>query len=108
MSQGAYAVAALMHYLAGQAEPGLRVKGIVLQGAEARITAADARRLGARIAFTAGDRDGAAPAMRAAAEDLRRQGIDARWVSLGKDEGHFTSVDTGKTMAQLIDWARAE
>ncbi len=108
MSQGAYAIAALAHLLANQASPSLRVKGIVLQGAEARISVADARRLGARIAFTAGDRDGAAPAMRAAAADLRRAGIDARWQSMGKEEGHFSSVSTGKTMAELVDWARGE
>jgi hypothetical protein len=64
------------------------------------------RRLGARVALAAGDLDAAAPAMRAEAERLRRSGVDARYVSLGKDEGHFLSVSTGKMVAQALDWCR--
>jgi hypothetical protein len=44
--------------------------------------------------------------MRAEAERLRRAGVDARYVSLGKDEGHFISVATGGAVARLIDWCR--
>ena len=107
-SQGAYAVAGLVRDLARRPSPPLRVRGIVAQGAHVRFSAPDVRTLGARVALTAGDHDGAAPAMRDEAERLRREGIDARYVSLGPDEGHFSSVSTGKTVAQLIDWARGE
>jgi predicted esterase len=104
-SQGAYAVAGLMRLLA--ATPTLHVRGVVLQGAEVHVDAAAARTLGVRVALTAGDLDGAAPAMRAEAARLRREGIDVRYESLGQDEGHFTSVSTGKIVAQLVDWVRA-
>jgi predicted esterase len=107
-SLGAYAVAALVRDLARQPSASLRVVGILAQGARVHFSAADVRQLGARIALTAGDLDSAAPAMRAEVEQLRREGIDARYVSLGGDEGHFSSVSTGKTVAALIDWCRGE
>jgi len=107
MSQGAYAIASLLRWLAKQPASPLHLRGVVMQGAEVRVDPADALKLGVRVALTAGDRDGAAPAMRAEAERLRRAGVDARWESMGRDEGHFSSVSTGKTMAILVDWARA-
>jgi len=107
-SLGAYAVAALVRDLALRPSPSLHLRGIVAQGAKVHFAAADVRKLGARVAMAAGDLDGAAPAMRAEAERLRREGVDARYVSLGKDEGHFTSVSSGKVIAQLIDWCRSE
>jgi hypothetical protein len=107
-SLGAYAVAGLVRELARQPSPSLGVRGILAQGAHVHFSAADVRKLGARIALTAGDLDGAAPAMRAEADQLRRHGIDARYVSLGTDESHFSSVSTGKTVAELIDWCRGQ
>jgi predicted esterase len=105
-SQGAYALAGLVHELALRPSPALQVRGILAQGAHVHFAAGDVRTLGARVALTAGDLDRAAPAMRAEAEQLARAGVEARYASLGRDEGHFTSVATGRTVAQLIDWCR--
>jgi hypothetical protein len=105
-SLGAYAVASLVHELALRPSPSLPVRGIVAQGAHVQFSATDLRTLGARVVLAAGDLDGAAPAMRAEVERLLREGVDVRYVSLGEDESHFTSVSTGKTIAQLIDWCR--
>lgn len=107
-SQGAYALAGLVHDLAGKPSPVLQVRGILAQGARVHFLAPDVRKLGLRVALAAGDLDGAAPAMRAEATQLRGHGIDARYVSLGSDESHFTSVATGKAIAELIDWCRGE
>jgi hypothetical protein len=84
----------------------LRVRGILAQGAHVHFAAEDLRALGVRVALAAGDLDRAAPAMQAEARRLERAGVPARFVSLGSDEGHFTSVSTGRTVAQLIDWCR--
>jgi predicted esterase len=105
-SQGAYALAGLVHELALRPSPSLSVRGILAQGAHVHFAAADVRALGVRVALAAGDLDGAAPAMRAEGEQLARAGVQARFASLGHDEGHFTSVSTGRTVAQLIDWCR--
>jgi predicted esterase len=105
-SQGAYALAGLVHELALRPSPSIHVRGILAQGAHVHFTPADVRALGVRVALTAGDLDGAEPAMRAEAEQLARAGVEARFASLGRDEGHFTSVSTGRTVAQLIDWCR--
>jgi predicted esterase len=107
-SLGAYAVAALVHSLAVQPSPTLRVSGVLAQGARVHFSMGDVRKLGVRVALAAGDLDGAAPEMRAEAEQLRREGADARYESLGKEESHFSSVSTGKIVAQLIDWCRGE
>lgn len=107
-SQGAYAVAAIVRELARQPAPALRVKGILVQGGRVHFAAADVKRLGARVVLTAGERDPAATAMRLEALDLQRGGADARYVSLGADEGHFIGVATGKTIAKLIDGLRGE
>jgi hypothetical protein len=45
--------------------------------------------------------------MRAQAESLRKQGIEARFVSLGR-VGHFIPVETAAQVAELIDWARGD
>jgi predicted esterase len=105
-SQGAYAVAVLVHELAHHADSPLHVGGVLVQGAGVRFAPEDLRRLGARVALTSGALDAAAPAMKAEGERLARAGIDARYVSLGKDEGHYISVSTGKTVASLLDWCR--
>jgi predicted esterase len=105
-SQGSYAVAALTHDLATRPGSPLRVKGVLVQGAGVHFVPADVRQLGLRVALVAGDLDAASPAMRAEADRLVRAGVEARYVSLGKDEGHFISVSTGKTVAQALDWCR--
>jgi predicted esterase len=107
-SLGAHAIAGLVRELARQTPPAMRLRGVVVQGAPVHFSAVDLRKLGARIALTAGDLDRAAPALRAEAEKLRREGIDSRYVSLGKDESHFSSVATGRTIAELIDWCRGD
>jgi predicted esterase len=106
-SQGSYAVVALVHDLARRPGSTLHVTGILVQGASVRFLPADVRALGARVALAAGDLDAAAPAMRAEAERLERAGVDARYMSLGTDEGHFLSVSTGKAVARIVDWLRA-
>jgi predicted esterase len=97
-SNGGYAVASLLRAHA------LPVRGIVIHGAEASFEAKDLKDV--RIVFTAGELDGAASFMKAQAKRLASQGIEARWVSLGQ-QGHFISVDSGKEVAEMIDWARA-
>jgi hypothetical protein len=106
-SNGAYAVAALVRDLARHPDPSLGVRGVVLFGAEAHVAAADARALGLRVGFTAGDLDGAALSMRREIAGLRAQGIEARFVSLGK-VGHFIPVETATAVGELVDWARGE
>jgi predicted esterase len=105
-SLGAYAVASLVRELSRNPSASLEVRGILAQGARVHFSASDLRRLGLRVILAAGDLDAAAPAMRAEAQRLGREGIEVRYVSLGVDESHFTSVSTGKIVAQLIDWCR--
>ncbi len=106
-SQGAYAVAALVHDLARHPGSPLHVAGILVQGGSVRLSAEDLRTLDARVAFAAGDLDAASPAMHVEALRLQSAGIDARYVSLGADEGHFLSPSTGKRFAEVLDWCRA-
>lgn len=107
-SQGAFAVATVVHDLAGHPGSPLHVRGVLVQGAPVHFAAADLVHLGARVALVAGELDAAAPAMRAEAASLARAGVEARYVSLGKDEGHFISVTTGAVVASLVDWALGE
>jgi predicted esterase len=104
-SQGAYTIATLVHDLAVNPAP-YRVKGILVQGAHVHFSVPDLRKLGVRVVFVDGEQDATAAAMRAEADRLRRQGIEARYVSLGNSEGHFISPSTGNTVAELIDWCR--
>ena len=106
-SQGAYAIASLVRDLALHPSDLIHLRGVVVQGAAVHLSPADVRALGIRIALVVGDRDGAAGAMRAEAARLRREGVDVRFESLGKSEGHFASVATGAIVADLIDWCRA-
>jgi hypothetical protein len=105
-SLGAYAVAGLVSELAADPAPPFRLRGVLAQGAHVRFAERDLRALGVRVVLAAGDLDRAAPAMRAEADRLARAGILARYVSLGSDESHFTSVSTGRIVAQLLDWCR--
>jgi hypothetical protein len=114
-SDGAYAVARLLHAIAASKRAGdesdraLRfgLKGVVLFGAGGvHLDASDVRALDVRVGLTAGDLDGAAPSMRAEVDALRRAGVDARFVSLGR-VGHFLPQSTSAPIAALIDWTRA-
>jgi predicted esterase len=107
MSQGAYAIADLVRQLAAQPEPSLRLRGIVLHGARVRLSSADVKKLGIRVALAAGDQDQAAPTMESLARTLQAQGCDAKYESFGP-VGHFLPVDTAGTMSKLIAWARGD
>jgi predicted esterase len=105
-SNGAYGLAALVHHLAQTHDSKLHIRGLVFFGADVTVSAADVRALGARVGFTAGDQDGSSHSMRAQAAALARQGIETRYVSLGKKIGHFIPVDSATPIAELIDWTR--
>ncbi|MGZ3477550.1 MAG: alpha/beta hydrolase [Polyangiales bacterium] len=107
MSQGAYAIARLVHELAEHPSPTLKPKGLVLHGASITLSPVDLKKLGVRVVLAAGDDDGAAPKMKALANALKSQGVEARYASFGP-VGHFLPVDTASTMAELIAWARGE
>jgi len=87
-----------------QPSPRESIRGVVLFGAGTALAAEDLRKLDARAGFAAGELDGTAAAMRANAEALRRQGIDARFVSLGH-VGHVLSRSTSKILGELVDRA---
>jgi plastocyanin len=86
-SDGGYAAVSLVHALAQAPEPPFALAGVVIFAANVDLIAADVRELGLRIGLTAGDFDGSAATMNAPAEALRRQGVEARFVSLGRDGG---------------------
>lgn len=80
--------------------------GVVLVGASVAPTAEQITSAGvARIALVAGDFDSSAPAMQRAAAALKKQGIRARFVSLGQT-GHFFPDSTSAPIGRVIDWAR--
>src|SRR5262249_32286318 len=106
-SNGAFAVVSLVQALARAPEATVPVKGVVLFGAEVDLPAADLRTLGARVGLTAGDLDGSSYRMRAQADSLHRQGVEARFVSLGR-VGHVIPQSTSPAIGQLIDWVRGE
>jgi predicted esterase len=105
MSQGAYAIARVVHELAEHPSAVLKPRGIVLQGAAISLSSGDVKKLGLRVVLAAGEQDAAAPRMRALAAALKSQGIEARYASFGA-VGHFLPVDSATTMSELIAWAR--
>jgi predicted esterase len=105
-SNGAYAVAHLVHALAREPPPE-RIVGIVLFGADVRLAEGDVRALGARVGLTAGDYDGSSRVLRANAETLRRAGVETCFLSLGR-MGHTIPQSTSRPIAQLVDWARGD
>jgi pimeloyl-ACP methyl ester carboxylesterase len=83
-----------------------RFDGLVLVGASVAPTPEQIALAGVRrVAFAAGDFDSAAPAMRRAAAALEKQGIQARYESLGRT-GHVIPDSTSAPIGRLIDWAR--
>jgi len=98
-SQGAYTAVSLL-----RATPG-RWTAVALVGAEVRLDARTIRRAGVRrVALAAGRYDQAARAMRETAAALRRDGVDARFVSLG-EVGHTpASRGVGPVWRALLGW----
>jgi predicted esterase len=107
-SNGASAVVALVHAIASQAtDTTVPLKGVVLFGAEVELPAAELRALGMRVGLTAGDLDGSSNRMRAQADSLQRQGVEARFVSLGR-VGHVIPQSTSPAIGKLVDWVRGD
>lgn len=100
-SQGAYVALRAM-----QARPG-RYPAAVLIGAFVKKSRRELESLGLkRLALVAGDYDGAAPTMRATARDLRAEGFDARYFSLGKVPHTYVGDDPQK-LADALAFAEA-
>lgn len=101
-SQGAFTAVDLL-----RATPG-RWTAVALVGAQVRVDARAIRRAGVRrVALAAGRYDQAARSMRATAEALRRDGVDARFVSLG-EVGHTpASRGVGPVWRELLAWLHA-
>lgn len=98
-SQGAYVALDLVH-----ARLGL-YRGLVLIGADVEPARADLEAAGVdRIVLAAGDLDGASTSMRSAAERLRRDGMQARFVSLGP-VGHTYETTRKEALRDAIVWA---
>jgi len=98
-SQGAYVALDLVHGQLG------RYRGLVLIGADVAPSRAmlDASGVG-RVVLAAGDLDGASGPMRRAAEHLRHEGADARFVSLGHI-GHSYETTDKEALRDAIVWA---
>lgn len=98
-SQGAFVALDLVHGRLGS------YRGLVLIGADVAPSRAmlDAAGVG-RIVLAAGDLDGASGPMKRAAEHLRREGMDARFVSLGRI-GHSYETTEKEGLRDAIVWA---
>lgn len=107
MSQGAYAIARVVHELAEHPSESLKLRGVVLQGAAVSLSSVDVKKLGLRVVLAAGEQDAAAKSMRALANSLKSQGIEARYASFGA-VGHFLPVSSAFTMSELVAWARGD
>ena len=98
-SQGAYVALDLVHAHLG------RYRGLVLIGADVTPSRKLLQEGGiARIVLAAGDLDGASAPMKRAAEQLRREGIDVRFVSLGRI-GHSYATPEKDALRDAIVWA---
>jgi predicted esterase len=79
--------------------------GLVLIAAQVAPDAATLRAAGIRrVVMAAGDYDLSRPMMVGAIDSLKRAGMDARYVSLGKI-GHVWPADFERTMREPIAWA---
>ena len=82
-----------------------RYRGLVLIGADVAPSRAMLDASGVdRIVFAAGDLDGSSAPMKRAAEHLRREGMDARFVSLGRI-GHSYETPEKEALRDAIVWA---
>ncbi len=98
-SQGAYVALDLVHAHLG------RYRGLVLIGADVTPSRQLLQDGGvSRIVLAAGDLDGASGPMKRAAEQLRREGIDVRFVSLGRI-GHSYATPDKEALRDAIVWA---
>ena len=98
-SQGAYVALDLVHARLGH------YRGIVLIGADVAPSRATLTTAGVeRIVFAAGELDGASAPMKRAAERLRREGMDVRFVSLGRI-GHSYETTDKEALRDAIAWA---
>lgn len=98
-SQGAYVALDLVHARLG------RYRGLVLIGADVTPSRAMLEASGvSRIVLAAGDLDGASAPMRRAAEQLRRHGMEARFVSLGRI-GHSYETTEKEALREAIVWS---
>ncbi len=98
-SQGAYVALDLTAHRLGN------YRGLVLIGADVTPSRAmlDASGVG-RIVLAAGDLDASSAPMQRAAERLRREGMDARFVSLGRI-GHSYETTEKEALRDAIVWA---
>jgi predicted esterase len=98
-SQGAYVALDLVHARLG------RVRGLVLIGAAVAPSRAMLEAGGvSRIVLAAGDLDGASAPMKRAAARLVREGMDARFVSLGAI-GHSYETTEKEALRDAIVWS---
>jgi pimeloyl-ACP methyl ester carboxylesterase len=98
-SQGSYVALELVRAHLG------RYRGLVLLGADVEPSAAELSSAGVeRVVLASGDRDAPRAALERAAERLRRQGVEARFVSLGA-VGHTYAAEHPAALAEAIAWA---
>lgn len=98
-SQGAFVALDLVHAKLG------RYRGLVLIAANVQPTRAMLASAGVdRVVFAAGDLDAASEPMKRAAEQLRREGMDVRFVSLGRI-GHSYQTTEKEALGDAIAWA---
>lgn len=101
-SQGAFVATEIVEARA------MRVRGLVLMSAEVEPSAASLVAAGAeRVVLASGDLDGARTAMLRTAARLQREGIDARFVSIGR-VGHMYVPESdadAAALAEAIRWA---
>jgi predicted esterase len=98
-SQGAYVAIDLAHGHLGQ------YRGLVLIGADVAPSRAMLESSGVgRVVLAAGDLDAASGPMQRAAEHLQREGMDARFVSLGRI-GHSYETTNKEALRDAIVWA---
>jgi pimeloyl-ACP methyl ester carboxylesterase len=98
-SQGAYVALDLVHARLG------RVRGLVLIGADVAPSRAMLEAAGvSRIVLAAGDLDGASAPMKRATARLVREGMDARFVSLGAI-GHSYETTEKEALRDAIVWS---
>jgi predicted esterase len=109
-SRGAYAARDILYAAANGkdakiADLGQRFRGLVLVAAQVTPDVAKLKAVGiTRVVMAAGDLDMSAPTMTAAVKTLKKHGMEARWVSLGKI-GHVWPDDFDARMREPIAWA---
>jgi predicted esterase len=97
-SQGAYVALRAVRRAPG------RYPSVLLIGAFVKPTRKELEAAGVvRLTLAAGDLDGSAATMRASAARLRREGFDARFVSLGR-VGHTYVGDAPEKLAGALAW----